>query len=33
MKRGILGNEKLPHKAMPGESLKHDRAEELQVVH
>jgi S-adenosylmethionine decarboxylase len=33
MKRGILGHEKLPHKALPGESLKHDRAEELQVVH
>ena len=33
MKRGVLGHEKLPHKAMPGESLKHDRTEELQVVH
>jgi S-adenosylmethionine decarboxylase len=33
MKRGILGHEKLPHKALPGETLKHDRAQELQVVH
>ncbi len=35
MKRGILGHEKLPHKVtvQQGESLEHDRAEELQVVH
>jgi S-adenosylmethionine decarboxylase len=34
MKRGILGHEKLPHKVtVQGESLQHDRAEELQVVY
>lgn len=34
MKRGILGNEKLPHKVTAqGESLQNDRAEELQVVY
>jgi S-adenosylmethionine decarboxylase len=33
MKRGILGHKKLPQKAMPGESLNHDRTEELQVVY
>ena len=33
IKRGILGNKKLPHKALPGEMLQHDRAQELQVVH
>ena len=34
MKRGILGHEKLPHKVdAEGDSSRHDRAEELQVVH
>lgn len=33
MKRGILGNEKLPHKITLQEPLRHDRAQELQVVH